>query len=150
MPRLANRTFIEQHHRLRTDYLEKAGYAMIHLKPIDQLWLHLYFTPMAEEFTYITVLAWRAAVTKALTSLPQRAGRALRSRSCLLQPPVGRLSCQDVRSREAEHRRRRARSRDSPDRGVPTRRRPRHLVLRWPQLHAGLLHNPEQRALRNS
>jgi hypothetical protein len=76
MPRLTNQTFIEQRHCLRADYLEQGGYALTHLKPIDQLWLHLYFKPIGEELTDVAVLSWRSAITKVLPSLPQRAGRA--------------------------------------------------------------------------
>jgi hypothetical protein len=36
----------------------------------------VYFKPVGEEFTDITVLAWRAAITKVLPPLLQRAGRA--------------------------------------------------------------------------
>jgi hypothetical protein len=41
----------------------------MHLQPIDQIGLHLYFEPAGDELTDLTVLAWRSALTKALQSL---------------------------------------------------------------------------------
>lgn len=86
MPRLTNAQYLYQRKKLRVDWFERQADAFSRLDSPEQLALHDYFAP-TEQFSEEEALAHRVEITKALPSLPQRAGRAYQEALPFLEAP---------------------------------------------------------------
>jgi hypothetical protein len=74
VPRLTNKQFLEEHHRLALAY-ESEPLIFGSVTPAEQWALHDFFVP-TKDLSNDELLAHRKAITKQQSSLPNRAGKA--------------------------------------------------------------------------